>query len=521
MVESEPRNSRQNSHPLASNAEKGVAADCINYGCAAPDRTAPNDTSDTADYSVYTPVKKRWLCAIASLAALFSPLSANIYYSATTTLARELNTSITNINLTVTCYLIFQGLAPTFAGGLSDKIGRRPVYLICFLLYIPANIGLALQTDYAALFVLRCLQSAGGSGTVALAYGLVSDIITSAQRGSYASYVTLGAMIGPSLGPTIGGLLDHYLGWRSIFWFLAIFSGITFLVIATFLPETNRRIVGNGSLPPQPWNRSLLGFYRQHCLKRKGSKAPSHITTPQTRKPLSLVQSLYIFKDKESCLLLVYAGLFFASFYLVIATLPALLESKYHLNSLQIGLCFIAMGAGSITANLINARFMDWNFRRHATKAGITIDKNKQQNLRYLQIERIRLEIVLPIIFACCAVAVAYGFVIQHAVYLAAPLILLYLIGTTLTCAFQGLSALIVDLNRDTAGSASAAMNLSRCLLGAGASALAVPLEQAVGMGWTSVLAVAVWLAIAPVIPWLIRKGPQWREEKRLKGEMG
>ena len=77
-----------------------------------------------------------------------------------------------------------------------------------------ANIGLAAQNTYAGLLILRMLQSTGSSGTVALANALVSDLVTSAQRGSYISYVSMTAMVGPSFGPVIGGLLDEYLRWR-------------------------------------------------------------------------------------------------------------------------------------------------------------------------------------------------------------------------------------------------------------------------------------------------------------------
>lgn len=67
--------------------------------------------------------------------------------------------------------------------GFSDKVGRRPAYIICFTIYIAANIGLSLQNSYAALMVLRCIQSAGSSGTVALSNGLVGDMITSCCSG--------------------------------------------------------------------------------------------------------------------------------------------------------------------------------------------------------------------------------------------------------------------------------------------------------------------------------------------------
>ena len=81
-----------------------------------------------------------------------------------------------------------------------------------------ANIGLALQTNYAALLILRMVQASGSSGTIALSIAVVADISTSAQRGKYTGFATAGILLGPSFGPTIGGAMAQYLGWRSTFW---------------------------------------------------------------------------------------------------------------------------------------------------------------------------------------------------------------------------------------------------------------------------------------------------------------
>lgn len=61
---------------------------------------------DEPPFSIYTVNEKRFLVFLAGLAALFSPLSASIYYSALTTLATHFHTSLSNINLTVTTYLV-------------------------------------------------------------------------------------------------------------------------------------------------------------------------------------------------------------------------------------------------------------------------------------------------------------------------------------------------------------------------------------------------------------------------------
>ena len=136
-------------------------------------------------YTVFSRSQKRFIVFMVAMAGFFSPLSANIYFPALNPLARDLHVSNQLINLSLTSYMIFQGLAPTVFGDLADMTGRRPAYLIGFVIYIGANIGLALQDNFVALLVLRCLQSSGSSGTVALGNGVVADIASSGERGKY------------------------------------------------------------------------------------------------------------------------------------------------------------------------------------------------------------------------------------------------------------------------------------------------------------------------------------------------
>lgn len=107
--------------------------------------------------------------------------------------------------------------------GFSDTAGRRPAYFICFSIYIVANLGLALQNDYVALLILRMLQSAGSSGTIALVQGIVGDCIVSADRGKYVAYASLGSILGPTVSPIIGGLISQYAGWH---WYASCYGSL-------------------------------------------------------------------------------------------------------------------------------------------------------------------------------------------------------------------------------------------------------------------------------------------------------
>ena len=361
------------------------------------------------------------------------------------------------------------------------------------------------------------VQSSGSSGTVALANALVSDIVTSADRGTSFGYAQMGVTVGPAFGPIIGGLLNKFLGWRSIFWFLTIFSGSTFLVVLVALPETCRKIVGNGSIPPPGYSMSVLTYLHLR-RQRKAGTAPQRESTSGFKPRPNPLRSIYIIVQKESSVIIFYAGTLFAGLYMVLSSMPSQFAEKYNFNTLQIGLCYIPTGLGSMTASFVVGKALNWNFRRHAKVCGMEITKAKQQDLTNFPIEAARLQVVSPLIYIAAATVVSYGWVMQSHTSLAGPVILLYISSFCMSGSFTGLSTLVVDLNRESSGTATAAMNLVRCWMGAGAVAFVNPVLNAIGLGWTSVLVAGVWILISPVMLVILKYGPRWREQARLKG---
>lgn len=469
-------------------------------------------------YSVFSHREKVLIISLASLAAFFSPVTANIYYPAINELATDLKVSTSLINLTITSYLIFQGVAPTFVGAIADATGRRPAYIVCFTLYLAANIGLALQNNFAALMVLRCLQSSGSSGTVALVNAVVADIATSSERGKYAGFANVGALLGPAIGPIIGGLLNEYLGWRSIFWLLVICSGVAFLVILLLMPETCRNVVGNGSIPPPVWNVSLLGYLKLREQRKNGTWS-SEVARPKFRPP-NLLGSIQVLLTKVGGLSLLYCGILFAGFYTIAAGLPIVLQRKFNYNSLQIGLCYVPFGTGGMVAALTVGRVLDWNFRRHAKKLNMEITKGRQSDLSKFPIELARIQIAWPMSMMSVVAVIMYGWIAEKEKSLAGILILLLVLGFSTLGPTVSFSTLTVDLFPENPGSATAANNLLRCCIGAGFVAAVGPLIDSIGIGWFYTVVGGVWISITPIL-WVVCKfGPRWREEKRLKAKL-
>lgn len=396
------------------------------------------------------------------------------------------------------------------------------------MIYIGANIGLAVQTNYAALMVLRCLQSSGSSGTIALGSAVVADVSTRAQRGKYIGYASMGVTLGPALGPIIGGLLDQYLGWRAIFWFLAIFAGVFFVIVAVAMPETCRAVVGNGSVPPPRWQLSLLQYIR----RRQRGQNPV-VEDEQTKKPdqrrrrPNPLASLRIAAEKEAGLILWFGALLYSGYFAVLSTLSTQLAARYAgFGSLQIGLCYLPLGLGSLTSRWTVGRVLDRNFRRVARARGLPIVANRQQDLGaaaggrgFFPVERARLQVAIPLVYAAAAATVAYAWVMSFRTALAGPLVVLFFAGHLTTGAFSALNTLVVDINVGTPATAVAANNLFRCLMGAGAAAVANPLIARIGLGWTGTFIAGLWVLCSPALWAVMRYGPEWRAEARAKAD--
>ncbi|KAK7998230.1 hypothetical protein PG989_006270 [Apiospora arundinis] len=504
---------------------------------SAPDVLPPSEQpipqNDAPVYSVFTTWQKRAIVLGAAAGAFFSPLTAQIYFPALGLLAKDLNVSLTQINLTVTTYMIFQGITPMFIGSFADATGRRPAYLICFVIYIGANIGCALAPNYAALLVLRMLQSAGSSTTVALCQAVVSDIITSAERGQYVGYAAVPTILAPALGPVIGGLISQFLGWRWIFWFLTIAAGAVTLLYAVFMPETCRNIVGDGSLRPHKAYRTLWQLGKDALEDRRNRNSPdlslqpttSHVSTkqPLQMRKLNPFKSLAILFDKEMFLLLMYSSIVFAGFYAVATALPAQLARNYGFNDLVVGLMFLPLGGGSIFAAAVLGRVINWNYKRHCRRMGVPFERSKQHDLTGFPIERARLEIGLPLLALAGAVLMGWGWALQYKTHVAVPCVLLFLLGIGIIGFSNTSNVLLVDVNPGHAGSATAANNLTRCLVGAAATAAINPMINGIGDGWAFFILGALCFAGAPMLLLIMKHGVTWRKEKaekeRLKKE--
>ncbi len=375
------------------------------------------------------------------------------------------------------------------------------------------------------MLALRCLQSAGSSSTVALCTAVVADVVTSAERGQYVGFTVLPTVLAPSLGPVLGGVLSQYLGWRSIFWFLAISAGVALVLIIALFPETCRRIVGDGSIAPPPAYRSLLQTIRLRKenrianetadLEEASEAGPSASESAFKFKPPNVLEAVLMLFRRASGLLLWSSSVIFAGFYCITAAMPALFHKRYHLNETQVGLMYLPIAGGSIIAAFAVGRLMTWNFKRHCARTGMRFDRSRQMDMTNFPIERVRMEIGIPLMLLAGTSLIGWGWAVHFHAHIAVLCVIMVFLGIGLIGMTNATNVLLVDMHPGKAGTATAANNLTRCLIGAGATAAIIPLERAIGVGKAfSIVGILYFICLTP-LALLALKGMKWRQMQK------
>lgn len=173
------------------------------------------------------------------IATASSALAMNVFLPSLPSIARDLSTDYSVVQLMVSIYLFATAGLQLLIGPASDRLGRRPVLLACLAIFVVSSLLSVFVQSIEMLLVLRFFQAFAAGGMV-ISRAVVRDTVDSDEAASRIGYITMGMAFVPMVAPVFGGILDEYYGWRATFGLTLAYGVVAILVVYFDLNETNR-----------------------------------------------------------------------------------------------------------------------------------------------------------------------------------------------------------------------------------------------------------------------------------------
>ena len=373
------------------------------------------------------------------LLSAIGAFSIDMYLPGFPAIARDLNTTVAHITLSITSFFIGISLGQLLYGPLLDKYGRKKPLYIGLIIYVITSIACAHAPTADTLIGLRFLQALGACAGMVAARALVRDLFPVNENAKVFSLLVLVLAISPIIAPTLGGYMTAAFGWQSIFYILAGLSTLTLLMVYLKLPE-GQAPQSSISLMPKPIITSFWNVARH----------PQFFT--------------YAFAG----------GIASSGLYAYIAGSPFVFMELYKVSEKQYGWIFAIVALGLIIASQVNT---------------VLLKKYTSE------------QIIKVTLFCQCLAGIALVLGTWfHLLGLFSTIALICLFLATQGFAFPNSSALCLAPFGKNAGSASALMGAVQLGFGAIATALVSVLNNNTAMPMVAVMCTCALLSFAILV---------------------
>ncbi len=182
--------------------------------------------------AVPSPRNNTLTALIVACALFMEQLDGSVIATALPTISRSLHTDPLHLNLAITSYMFSLAVFIPLSGWVADRIGARIIFRAAIVVFMLGSIACGLSTDLLTLVLSRILQGIGGAMMVPVGRLVLLRTIPKSQLVDAMSWVTAPALIGPVLGPPVGGFIVTYASWRWIF-YINIPIGLLGILLAT------------------------------------------------------------------------------------------------------------------------------------------------------------------------------------------------------------------------------------------------------------------------------------------------
>ncbi|ORY88318.1 major facilitator superfamily domain-containing protein [Leucosporidium creatinivorum] len=507
------------------------------------------------DPRLWSTARKNGILATIAFCAAGGTVTASIYFPALDSLQAQLHASDSLLALSVSLFILGQGCFPVLWSAISEIKGRRVCYIAAITIYIIATTVCSRASNIGLFIVMRVLQALGSGAVLALGSGTLADIYDAHERGTRLGIFYAIPLVGPALGPLIGGGLTSAggeSGWRLAFYFL-IGYGVICLGTMIWLPETFRKerslawrlamqrarahakaelLKARGDLPTEAKGNdrparttTFLAPTPSQLERSDAPPQPAFSTLNRVKSALSLrsgednvkihlrdvnpfAATGQVLRRKENFIAISFSGLLFASQYCITFTASrTFAAAPYNYDALRVGLVLLCFGAGNFIGSVLGGRYSDYVF--NGLKA-----KNGGKGEPEMRIKSTRLFLLPgPLLL------IGYAWAIEKGAPVAAPLVILFFLGLSIIWIYSSLLAYVVDSNPGQSSSAVACNSLFRGVLACIASQAAEPIIDHIHNGWFYTGFGVILLAGEVGILLVGARGRKWREAAQAKEE--
>lgn len=165
-------------------------------------------------------------------------VAIDMYLPSLPSMTEHLHSSASEIQQTLTVYLLSLGASQLFYGPITDRFGRRNIFLFGYGLFAVSTFACFVSQHAGMLLIARFFQGMGAGCGFVVSNAIMADLFTGKKLSRMIVYCSFTWSLTPIIAPVIGGVIQNYLGWRINFLIMLIYSLLLLLSFYFFLPET-------------------------------------------------------------------------------------------------------------------------------------------------------------------------------------------------------------------------------------------------------------------------------------------
>src|SRR6202789_1607187 len=192
-------------------------------------------------YETISPTLKWLLTVCIMMATVMQALDTTIANVALPYMQGSLSTTQDQVNWVLTSYIVAAAIMTSPLGWMAQRVGRKKLFIVCTAGFTVTSMLCGIAQSIEQMVAFRLLQGVFGAALVPISQAVMLDIYPPAKRGSAMAIWGMGVMLGPIMGPTLGGWLTDAYTWRWVFFVNLPFGILTVLGLSTFMRESATR----------------------------------------------------------------------------------------------------------------------------------------------------------------------------------------------------------------------------------------------------------------------------------------